>query len=360
MEVCIIPIRIFSNASQSITISNIDVRYRKNNVVHVENSIYSLLEDSPRVSSNYKKLNFNMASFRTPESEGNYTFTLKLNNQNIFSEKIEVKNVSIIKSVSPLKTASSVPTDFIAYVESPENVFVSGYFWDFGNGATKTTSTNKTTNTYQQLGKYTLSITLMDNRGISSSQNFEIEVESPKEIINTTLTKNTKNIEEIKIYIQNKSAFQQRSINSVLKIDNISSKIEIIKQRYELSLQETNLTKQTEEMNQIVSELMRIRVPDRIFVTKQANSFIFIPKKENIELGTLKIIAGGDYNSEKTENYKNAVVAWNIENLNISIDFNEFSAEYESGTEKIAVVFELKINEKKNIQYDYYLTIYFV
>ena len=68
-------------------------------------------------------------------------------------------------------------------------------------------------------------------------------------------------------------------------------------------------------------------------------------------------IGGGDYETRRIENYKNAVMAWQQENIELRMDFNEFSGEYDSDIDSLVNIFEISITEKKDIVHDYYLII---
>ncbi len=107
----------------------------------------------------------------------------------------------------------------------------------------------------------------------------------------------------------------------------------------------------------ILEGLLEIKLPKNIFKTKQANSFLFFPEKDYIDMDIVQSVAGGEYDSDRIENYKQAIVAWQQENVELKIDFNEFSGEYESGIGPLVNIFEIKINEKKDIVDDYYFII---
>jgi len=354
---CIIPIRFTSGANnQVIKVSDISLSYIAG-ISTTTTTIYDLTEAFPKISSEYQRLFLDRAGFSVPSDFESYNFSLKLNNQEVFSEEIEVKDVPIIKSFMPTSIATAFPTVFRVGVVSPTNVTINSYNWDFGDNKTETTSIDKVIHIYSELGTYNLKITVTDTRGFSSSRIFEINVSSPKNLIKATLNEMSTNLQKLKTDIQDQASFHQTSINSALKIENLSSGLERLDQEYNAALQEGDLTKQTSEMNKIVTELVDVRLPSNIFKTKQADSFLFFPEKNSVDMDIIQSIGGGDYNSERIEDYKNAVVAWQQENIELKMDFNEFSGEYDSGIEPLVNIFEIIINEKKDIVHDYYLII---
>ena len=346
---CIIPIVFKSNTNQAISISNIRLSYVAG-ISSTTTTLYDLTEDFAKISSNYQRLFINNIGFSVPSEIETYDFSLKLNSQELFSENIEVKDVPIIKSLTPRSTAMGFPEKFVVDVTSPTDVNISGYKWDFGDNSTLTTPVNTAVHIYSAIGTYNLKITVMDSRGFNSSKIFEINVSSAKNLIQSTLNKMNTNLLNLKVEIQNQGLFQQKSLNSVLKIVNMSSQLEELEQKY------NQVVNESEYLN-ILDDLLEIQLPEKIFKTKQANSFLFFPNKNNIDMNIVQFIGGGEYESNKIENYKQAIMAWQLENVELELDFNEFSGEYDSNIIPLVNIFEIKIDEKKDIIDDYYLII---
>jgi len=359
---CIVPIRFFSQQeNQQIQISNIEITYQSGITASIK-EIYDITESSQKITSeNSKKLWLDNTEFRTPEEPGSYDFTLKLGSEEILSEKIEVKDVPIIKSIEPTLTTTGFPTTFEVKVTLPKNVSVDSYKWEFfdteGNVTrTETTTINKVVHIYNDIGTYNLKVSATDIKDLSSSKTFEINVTSPKELISTTLDKMDKNIEKINSFTSVLPLFQKTAINSVLKVENISSQLKRLEQEYNSALTpEENLT----ELNKIITELLEIKVPDTIFKSIQADSFLFFPEQKFIDMDIIQAVAGleitGNYTGGNEENYKKAVSAWQLENLGVTFDFDKFSAEYGTITETLVSTFELKTEEKSEITYDYFV-----
>jgi len=359
---CIVPIRFFSQQeNQQIQISNINVMYQSGIFANIKRA-YDITESSARITSdNSQKIYLDLAEFNVPEETGNYTFTLNLNSEEIFSEEIEVKDVPIIQSIDPLLTTTGFPITFEVKVTLPNDVSVEDYEWEFfdtvGNVTrTETTTINKVIHIYSETGTYNLRVSATDFKGMSSSKTFEINVTSPKGLIRTNLDKIDKNIERINSFTSGLPLFQKSSINSVLEIENISSQLKRLEQEYNAAITpEENLA----ELNNIIEELVEIRLPNTIFKSVQADSSLFFPELGFMDVDVIQTVAGleitGNYTGGNEENYKKAVSAWQQENLDVTFDFNKFSADYNAGTESLVSTFEFIIEEKSDVSYDYFV-----
>jgi len=353
-EGCIIPIKFVSSASQTVTLKNLKVNYQKLAGSVEEQNFYTLSEAAPKITSNFRRMFLTNSGLKVPEDFGNYDFVLKLNSQELIEEEISVNDVPMIQFLIPLSAASAYPTEFSITMFLPEDVNITAYVWEFGDNITETTYENKVQHTYEAVGKYNLTVTVKDTRGFSSSKTFEINVDSPKNLINTTLIDYENKLEIIKNYTQSRAFFQEKSINDILKIDNASAILEKLKQEYEIALLQEDTERQNLEMNSIIRELLSLNLPSHIFGTKQAVGLLLFPEKNFVDMDSIKAVAEGEYPASRIEDYQSAVIFWQLENLDLTVDFNEFSAEYNSEIEPLVRVFEIKISEKADIAYDYY------
>jgi len=347
---CIIPIVFKSNIdNQVIEVSDVGLSYIAG-ISATITTIHDLVEDSPKINSDYQRLFINKAGFSVPSDIDSYNFSLNLNNQEILSENIEVKNIPIIKSLTPKSTAVGFPEIFEIEAISPTDANLTGYKWDFGDNSTLTTPVNKAVHFYTAIGIYDLKATVTDSNGFNSSKIFEINVSSPKNFIQNILNKLNVNYLSLKEDIQNYGFFQQKSLNSILNMGNKSYELEKLEQEYNAAVNESEYTK-------ILGDLLEINIPENIFKTKQANSFLFFPEKNNIEMDISQAIEGKEYDVKSVESYKQAVMIWQQENIELEVDFIEFSGESDSNINPLVNIFEIKVNEKKDITSDYYMII---
>lgn len=342
---CVVPIRFISGINQQITLSNLAIDYEKDTGLVTENRFYDLTDIPAKVTSKFQRLYLDGAGFTVPDNLGTYEFSLKFKGNEIFSENVKVENVPRILFLIPVSTASAYPTEFKVIVNSSSSV--NKYFWDFGDGKTEVTTTNSVKHIYSSIGKYQLIVSVTDSRNFTSSKTFEVNVSSPKDLINNTITKMKNDIGNLKVQVNDFDLFVQESLNSILNIDNVSAELNRLETSYNLATSES-------EYNQIITDLLKLRIPESVSESVSA-SVSFFPNKENIDIGIVQSIGGGIYEPGREGDYANAVILWNQENLDVKIDFNEFLGYYETSAEPIVKTFEISFNEKKDIGYGYFL-----
>ncbi|MBI1972494.1 PKD domain-containing protein [Candidatus Woesearchaeota archaeon] len=346
---CVIPLSIKSNFNQNITIKNLQVNYQKESGIVTENNFYEVQTTPAKVTSGFQRLYLDGSGFSVPANLGNSTFSLRLNGQGVISEKIEVKDIPIIKSVSPTNAASAYPTEFTVSVTSKYNL--TGFSWDFGDNSQEiTTLVNKASHAYNSVGVYNLMVRVIDQRGLSALRVFMINVSSPKELINSSLYDAEKDISNLEEEISTFPQFYQDSLNLALNLDSAKQKVVFLKSAYQNATSEA-------EYSEIVAEIIELNIPEGIAKSKSAQDLTLFSGPDYVNLPVLQEIAGGNYSSEREEDYVNAVLLWKQENLETKVDFNEFSGRYTGYVEPITRIFEIKVGEKKDIPYDYYLII---
>lgn len=344
---CVIPIKVSSNSNQDITLRDLQVNYQKDIGSTTETNFYEVSKVPAKVSSGFQKLYLDGSGFSVASNLGNHSFSLKLNSQNILSERIEVKDVPIIKSVTPTKTAAAYPTEFRVSVSSKNNL--TKFSWDFGdNTSLITTIGNTTSHTYNSIGAYNLKITVTDQRQLSTTKTFVINVSSPRDLINSSLSEIETDLSNLKRDISTFPGFYQDALNSSLNLDYAGQRIIYLKSAYQNATSEA-------QYNEIVTELVRLKIPEGISKSRSAESITFFSGPSHVNMGVLNEIGGGNYSSDMEENYINAVLLWQRENLDVAFDFNEFSGRYSGYIEPIAKIFEISIDEKRDVSYDYYL-----
>jgi PKD repeat protein len=344
---CIVPIRIISGLNnQQITLKNLELTYRETGGGVTARQFWDLVEAPATVDSEYQLLSLDKAGFSVPDDLGKYEFFLEFNGEEIFSEDVTIEDVPDILSLRPLSTASAFPTEFRVKTSSgAENI--ENYFWDFGDGETASTSENKTTHTYSSIGTYDLRISVTDSRDFTSSETFTINVSSPKNLINETLTRMEGDLEDINNYLVDLDFFAQESLKSILDIDFVDSEVERLKAEFEDADNDT-------AYNWIITDLVELDFPGSIAETAIAESVPFFPDKRDIDLDILEIIGDGSYDSNIRESYLDSIIFWNQENIETRIKFTEFSGGYQTFSDPILRVFEISVSEKKDFGYDYY------
>ena len=338
---CVIPIRIISEEdNQEITLSGLSVFYTVGGTPKEAKQIYELTKIPAKVSSGFQKLNLDKANFSiSGKTEEGKTYSLKLNGQNAFSEEISFNKVPVIKFLNTKTFVAAYPSKIIVNVDN-SGFNITKYEWKFGNNETLSTSENQVMYTYPSVGLYKLEVKVITESGATSSKKFDVEAKTPKDAIDFVLKEKTGNFNRISQQIRGFETTHQNSIKSIIKFEDIEDSL--------ASIQKKNSTAQTDaEYIKIMEELIQLTVPKSIFESKKASSLRFIPNKEQMNLGILKDIAGGDYDENKKNLYHNSIVGWDIENIDAQISFTEVSADYDDIQESIISVYKLKINAKQ-------------
>ena len=326
---CYVPIKINSKINQQINISDIKILYEELGRAS-QNKIYDLKEVPSTISSNYIKIYLDNANFSVGNSLGNKTFTLKLDDKKIFSEKILVKKIPKVTQIYPTTIAQGFPTQITAVLSSKLNN--SLFKWYFGDGNYSETKTNKVTHTYKGLGNYTLKVSIGETKE-SSNSSFKITVVSPENAINQTLKKLQKDLEKIKNKIKDFDTTSKDIINNYLNLDNTEKNLSRIQQ--EFAQASTN----AEYLN-ITKEIFSLKIPSRITKINEAKNMGYLVNPDYINLDALKSITGKDYNSEKEEDYKDAIISWNQEKINSHITYER----YDLGEENFLNIFKLNLD----------------
>ena len=337
---CIVPIKILPGVNQRMTFSNL----KGKEVVaggprNMLNLFYNLSEVPLKYNSGFQQIYLDNASLSVGTGD---VFSLSLDGKEIFSQDIEVKVVPLINFLVPLITAATVQTEFAVSAYFPGiNASITNYHWDFGNGDFRDTSTNSVNYTYDSVGNFDLMITLTGSNNLTSSKNFSIIIKPPIEVVETVLNEKLNSLDTLKSQVKTFSVFTQTSLQPILNLVDAENKLTKIKISFD------NAVPGVEDVYYInlMKDLFEINLPNSIKISKSAKMLPFFPSEKNINLDVLKSLEG-DYDVNRKQDYSDAILLWNINNLANTIDYTEISAEYGDGLETILNVFELNINKK--------------
>jgi len=331
---CVVPIKINSGVAQTITLSNAKINYIAG--LSTETKSFFDIEESPAlINSGFQKLYLTPAGFNISEQE-DYTVSIYLNDELLFEEEINVGDVPIIDYVTPTKTAIKFPTKFLASATSDLNI--TSYKWSFGDGDIETSSKNNITHTYESAGSYNLMLTVTNSAGKNSSKNFSITISPASEIVPNLIMKASQSILSLETKINEFTGFKKTSIQNAFNVGDLNDKL--------LTLEDLKSKATLEsDYEAILEELLTLKIPASVGETSAGQGIIFYPEEENINLDVLKGISGGDYNSGKDAEYKEAILSWEVDNVNILLSFNEISAIYDEYQEPAVRIFEISVTK---------------
>lgn len=343
---CIIPIRIYSGAQQQLNLTGLSLVYQKDIGTASDYKFYDIEKAPQRIFSGFQKIYLSSANFTLPKEFGAYSFSLKYNNSLIFTKKINVTDVPRVLSINTLRAPASYPTEFVITISSSRNI--SRIFWDFGDGSTETTTINKTTHTYQNIGIYNLTINITDIRGLSSVKKFEINVTSPKDVIEPRIEKIRENLNSIDKNIKSFDAFSQEAIKENLNLEEINSTINSLEEQF-------NNASSDEDYISIITELLKVNVPKNVFLFSKVPATQIVPEKDNIDLSLIKTITNENITIEDEEAYKDNILRWYFDNFEIKATQSKYFSEYEDYSSPLINSFTIDIAE--NTSEDYYIII---
>ena len=189
-------------------------------------------------------------------------------------------------------------------------------------------------------------INVTDQRKHGSVRTFTINVSSPADLIEINLAQLRAALTDIKSEISSLDSFSRAAINTSLGLSAIEASINSLQTRYN--------TATSTQLNGIVTDLLRLSIPDSISKTRSAAGLPLIFEADNVDLDVLESIAGGSVTGNE-DAYVEVAAFWQIENLETKVDFGEFSGRFGNALEPITRTFKITTKEKRNIPYDYYL-----
>ncbi len=342
---CSIPVRFKAYQGTNMQVSSANLRYSTGSGPSTSNLIYDSTVEKAKINSGFLKLNLNLANIKVPTTSGAHSFELFLEGSKILEKDIYVSSAVTINQIVPTSVAAAVPTEFTALVSGGN---ITQYTWNFGDGtAVQTTTTNKVSHTYLRTGSFLLQLTAKKSAGVSASKSFSINVGSAKNMANETLKKYRTRLNNLTSQISGVSGWYKSKLEAGAGLDDIDSQLDALETKYSFALSD-------QDYINVMANLTIFKVPYSLKIT-DSSSGSYIPDLEGIDPSYLT-----EASSEEIENpsqYNGAIFNWMYNNIEMQLERNVYSLEYDDKTEAIATVFVLKINPKQNFERDSYLII---
>jgi PKD repeat protein len=335
---CVVPIRFISGKSQEITISNVDLTYTSG-VTKTTHDIYDIAEEPAKINMGFQKLDLEEAGLLAPTGYGEQNLILELGGEEIISQKINIAKVTIIDFVVPLNVPAAMEVKFTILASGATN-----YKWDFGDGTEVETISNSTSHTYSSIGAYELEITAENVFG-ESVKSFSINVKSPEEEINRTLAEKREKLEDMEKQLEGITGWYKGEIKKQVNLEDIESELDSLERKYELA-------STSSEYVGIMSDLMELKVPDSLKVSKSSGAFL--PDAEDIDPNYLIDLG---IREDNPENYKNSIINWINENTDMNVESKSYYLDYIEEQLSLFTVISLKINPKQDFSDESYLII---
>ncbi len=342
---CVIPIKFKSGIEQTISVSNLEFNYKSQGFSKSEKTIYEIEEKDILINFGLEKLSLEHGHFAVPLSYGKKDFKLKLGDEEILKEEIEVSRlIPNVKSVVPSRVSSLVSNTFIAIVYSA-NLSGLKYSWDFGDGLSEETDINMVKHIYNEIGTYEL-IVSVENKFGKSAKTIEINVVSPKDKIPSVIDDYNKNLDGINSELNSVPVWIRTEIEKKIDVDGLKNDIAVQSSRY-------GLANSTEDYIKIMTDLVGLNVPESLKKISSMKSFPVFMDSERLDVNVLE---GLGLKSDIDENQYTATVnGWLMDNLDVFIDSEEYYFAYNYGDELIASNLKISLTPKKDLDDVYFI-----
>lgn len=338
IEGCIIPLQIISDKDQTITIKDIFVPYDSDFGPSTINEIYDLELSSAKVSTNgFKKISLSSSGFVLPNKTGNISYSVSFKGDKIFEEYITIEPVPEIKSVAPMIAFTQFPTNFQVSIKELANASIDSYTWQFGSATPKTTTENKISHTFTEVGKTTLKITIKDVKGKTNSRTFTIDVGDYQALFLQKLTEAKASIQNVSSQLSKFSQFYQDGIKTVFDATSLTQELTRIETAYEAADEDAEYT-------QVVNDFLALQIPLSVYEKISTAYVSFYSNKDAVNAQVVKEFLGGSLNGNEFA-YADAVSDWSVKNIDAKIKYKRLDVRYADGTYPLINIFELNVKQ---------------
>ena len=348
---CVIPLRIYSGISQSVTLSKLIVDYNVGglNTPDSNQTNFTDINSTPALfTSAFIKYDLDSVDLLTPSDTNITELELEIGDKSINQNISIIKIPSILRIIST-KAATLVPTRFFAIISETGNLT---YDWDFGdNSLSQTTRTNVIEHTYSALGTYFLTLNITNEQG-TISKIISVNVVAPFQAINETIVDYRARLRAIDNNLLVLSDKIQERVTNVLDTADLKSAINRIEGQYK-ELFETD----SEELVKLMKQLTELNVPVSFGTSLEIKPSPFIQSSSRLDVDIMGEFGGGNVEQDKIDRYPSAINQWIEESIDITMESKSYSFHFIDGTEQTALShIILKLKPKKTIS-EFYIII---
>jgi len=291
---CIIPVKVISRANA--VFSDPKFIFSSEYGGQINNLFYPIQRNAASMNMNSTTIPLSMTGFDAPSLIGKYAANLWIGDIKLKQATITVENVPTIYYLQPQIAFAETDTRFTTFANVTTGNIAS-YSWDFGDESFATTQEPFVIHRYSAVGKFTLKLTVTDSRGFSSTRSFDVDIEEPKDAVNSSL--------------QNKRKSLSNFTSDIGKIPKWYA--EIVRQR-------ANVNKMSSDLSLIESDFSKTN-PNYIELKEALDSFpVYTAIKDN-EIGLAVIVPkvnsaylkpfGEDIPIEQKEDIEKKIYDWN-------------------------------------------------
>jgi len=312
---CTVPINLITK--EKTKLSNAKIGYSLGDLAYSPSSynFYNITKIAPLISTGKKTLNLGFFDLMITNI-GSYKITFSIGKNQVGIAYFNVSSVPKIYSVVPLEPPLGMETLFVTNAASPSGYNLTNYEWDFGDGSYETTSTNSIKHTYFIQASYNLTLIVRDEKGTKASRTFTIVPGTPEKILNSTITQKRDTLNKFTKILDTLPAWYVPLIDRGYGITEIKAKLAQAERDFNKVL-ETGIA---EDFLSIKNSLDSLVIPVAIEDTQILEEAEVLPVINEINLRYVKNIGGGTYNESSVKETREAISAWQSENLNLRIN----------------------------------------
>jgi len=320
---CAIPLKfIRTDNAQNINLNTLHFSFNTQGGPSNNNYFYSVAIEYPLISMGLKSASLNALNIKVPANYGTYSFLFKIGSEQETSE-IEVAQVPIISSLTPLSAVPGEETNFEVVASSPKGNNIVKYVWDFGDGTTKDTTTNSVSHTYSSSGSFNLIVKAIDSENLEGSRTFKIDAILTKEGLNNS--------------IKNKQAKISTFLNAIKNewfADYLEEKLKVNESSATLNNLYSQLNAATEtQLVSMKSEIDALDIPVRLENSLVSDETEYFVDQEDINPELVQQLGGGRYDSKLNREFINAIAEW-LEKQKITVSGKVKAVVFDDGSKE--------------------------
>lgn len=331
---CVLPF-VFQGGKQSISISNVSLRYSSEGSVISEKELKRVEQSTPLVSSNHPlTLELSPVQFKIPLSTSEKKFDLKAGESSVFKNTVVI-NVSAGFDFTVQQRFMFLGIPTILSIQTPVNV--TKVVWKFGDGATETTAGKQVTHSYLNATNYTLEISATNTAGVSVTRTFEVIAGNANESLTRLLSSAQSSLNNFSLEIASLDSALKSAIEANINASEKQKKINDIKQRAATAGSES-------AYQTLVIELLDVEVPSHLDTLKQG-TFPFALGFGSLDTTYIQEISKKEILPEQDENLRLGLIDWNEKHYTILVTTKTISASTAGGKSLMELTtYELSLN----------------
>ena len=329
---CIIPFKISGQGDVNISAIKLNYDSAGANGINI-NKIYELSWQNPKISSETLNLDIAKMRFVVPEIAGLNNFKLFFDGTTLASQDVNVV-LSFAFGIYPQFVLLGLNTEFDVVM----NGTIKSVDWDFGDGATASTSAGYITHSYNKSGSYNMAVKVTKSDGTKSSKMFIITVRNAKDSAQELISRYEERLPNITLQINSYPDWIKSELNSKLNVSTMKKALNSSENAFADA-------KDDADYLAVLKGLAALNIPYSISTSISGNaplSFYYT----KIDTKQIEEISRNGTSDE--EKLKSAIASWMDANYNTNAVFNIISAFGDSGKKDILTTIELDISPKSN------------